>query len=134
MRGGAAFYGDSPYRASRTDANQSDIVSAFRKRGYSVECLHAVGNGVFDLMISKRGLVFNVEVKDGEQDFSSRQFTKKQRKWNFSWQGMKCVAKCLEDVETIDSQITHLLAKIKAAGIELKLNGCMDLIYHPSLY
>lgn len=131
-RGG--YHNALPYQASRTDENQPEIVSAFRKLGYTVACLHAVGEGIFDLLIAKHGLVMSVEVKDGRRDLSARQFTTKQRKWNFSWQGMRCVAKCLDDVMAIDGQFTAIIKQIKAAGIELKVDGCQDIIYYPSLY
>jgi hypothetical protein len=134
MMGERAYDSSLPFRASRVDENQSEIVSAFRKLGYTVSCLHGVGNGVFDLLIAKHGLMMSVEVKDGSQPFSRRQFTKPQRKWNFSWQGMRCVVKCLDEVEHVDRQFRILVAKIKAAGIELKIDGCQDAIYHPSFY
>lgn len=124
----------SPFLASRVDENQSDIVASFRKLGYSVECLHANGNGVFDLLVSKHLVTFCVEVKDGNKPFSSRQFTPKQRIFNFTWQGQKCVAKCHEDVLSIHDQITGIIKKIKDAGIDMSLTGCRDIIYNPSLY
>lgn len=122
------------YQASRVDANQEEIVNAFRKLGYSVHCLHAAGGGVTDLLVGKHHINLLVEVKDGSRVPSERYFTKPQRKFHFSWQGQKCVVKCLEDVMHLDAQFRALTTSLKASGVCMDIKGCQDSIYRLSLY
>lgn len=121
------------YLASRTDANQSDIVTAWRRLGYSVALLHAAGEGVFDLLVSKHGLSLLCEVKDGLKPPSAREFTDKQRKFNFTSQGMRCVVTCMADVMRAHDQFSKLLASINAAGIKLTITGNQERQYQPAL-
>ena len=131
---GTGFNSNSrPYQVCRVDENQPEIVKAFRRLGYSVALLHRAGEGVFDILIGKHGLNVLVEIKDGAKDFYARQFTKKQRLFNFAYQGMKCVCTSLDDVMAIDEQFTRLVRAIHAAGIVLQIEGCKDPIYNPSL-
>ena len=52
-------------RAAKVDKNQTEIVEAFRKLGFSVQHLHTVGGGVPDLLVGRGGINLLVEVKDG---------------------------------------------------------------------
>jgi hypothetical protein len=49
--------------AARTDANQPAIVAALRKAGAQVCHLHAVGGGVPDLLVSRGGKMWLIEIK-----------------------------------------------------------------------
>ena len=52
--------------AKRIDANQSEIVQAFERLGFSVVDLSRVGGGCPDLAISVHGVTWLVEVKTAE--------------------------------------------------------------------
>lgn len=73
-------------RAARTDANQTEIVAGLRKTGCRVLPLHAVGHGVPDLLACRHGVLFFVEVKDGDKSPSRRQLTPDQEAWHRQWQ------------------------------------------------
>ncbi len=131
---GRAYDKSLPYLAARVDRNQPDIVSTFRKLGYTVACLHTAGEGIFDLLVAKHGISFLCEVKDGLKCPSAREYTPKQKKFNFTWTGMKCVAICNEDVMSIDRQFKIIAQKIREAGICMSITGCKELQYNPSLF
>jgi Holliday junction resolvase len=52
-------------RAARVDRNQSEIVTALRSLGCSVQPLHTIGSGCPDLLIGIDGQNLLIEVKDG---------------------------------------------------------------------
>jgi hypothetical protein len=74
-------------RAAKVDANQADIVAALRAIGASVTPLHAVGNGVPDLLVGFRRQTWLIEVKDGNKPPSARRLTPDQQEWHASWRG-----------------------------------------------
>ena len=76
-------------RASKVDANQAEIVAAFRRLGASVALLHRVGEGVPDLLVGCRGVDRLVEVKDGTLPPSARQLNPSQVAWHRDWRGCK---------------------------------------------
>lgn len=90
-------------RAAKVDDNQAEIVSAFRKLGCSVQPLHAVGNGVPDLLIGFRGVNLLVEVKDGKKPPSKRKLTKDQEKWHSAWRGQSMIVCSIDDVLAVVS-------------------------------
>lgn len=122
------------YYAKRVDANQADIVSDLRKLGFMVHSLHEAGNGVFDLLVSKGGLNFLCEVKDGSKPPSARTYTPKQKRFNFSWQGMRCVLTCPGDCLAFARQVNTMLQQIKAAGVTLSVVGSTEEQYQPQLH
>lgn len=63
------------------DANQGEVVQALRKIGATVTPLHAVGNGVADLLVSFRQRWFLLEVKDGSKPPSKRELTEDEKDW-----------------------------------------------------
>lgn len=126
--------GYSTYIPKRADANQGQIVGALRRLGFTVDSIHEVGRGVFDLSISKRGLNIWVEVKDGRKPPSARELTKAQKRWNFSHQGMRCVVTCYEDCVSLARQVNDMLVAIEAAGIVLSVVGSRNEQYLPGFY
>ena len=75
-------------RAAKVDANQPEIVAAFRAAGCSVQPLHAVGEGVPDLLVwTGAGGLRLVEVKDGAKPPSARRLTDRQVEWHEAWRG-----------------------------------------------
>lgn len=75
-------------RAARVDANQTQIVSALRAAGASVEQLSAVGKGCPDLLVGYRNVNILMEIKDGEKTPSERKLTSDQIVWHREWKGV----------------------------------------------
>lgn len=88
-------------RAAKVDANQAEIVTALRGVGCSVQPLHAVGEGVPDLLVGKDSNNFLVEVKDGSKPPSARQLTAQQRKWHDAWRGNVAVVSSVPEALTL---------------------------------
>ena len=80
-------------RAKRADANQVDIVKAFRKLGCTVEHLHTVGRGVPDLLVGHRALNHLVEVKS-----KKGRYTDDQKDWIAKWSGQVYTVSSIDDV------------------------------------
>ena len=74
-------------RAARVDANQSEIITALRKVGATVQPLHMVGGGCPDLLVGYRGRNVLLEVKDGAKPMSARKLTKDEVDWINEWRG-----------------------------------------------
>jgi len=72
-------------RAAKTDANQTQVISALRAAGAKVESLAAVGKGVPDLLCQYEGTFYLIEVKDGQKPPSQRKLTDDQVKWHSEW-------------------------------------------------
>lgn len=69
-------------RAARVDANQSEIVKAFRRLGCTVQSLATIGAGCPDLLIGiPTNRVVLVEVKDGDK----AKLTPDQEVWHANW-------------------------------------------------
>ena len=94
-------------RAAKVDDNQPLIVLTFRKLGWSVECLHAVGGGVPDLLIGKMGFNFLVEVKDGKKPPSKRKLNADQVEWHEKWRGQACVIETVEQAMAFHAEKTR---------------------------
>lgn len=75
-------------RAARVDANQTQIVSALKAAGASVQSLASVGQGCPDLLVGHRGVNILMEVKDGQKSPSERKLTSDQIVWHSSWNGV----------------------------------------------
>lgn len=69
----------------RVDANQTQIVSAFRQMGARVQVLSHVGKGFPDLLICVRGRLALVELKDGAKSASRRKLTPDEARWHEEW-------------------------------------------------
>ena len=84
-------------RAARIDANQTQIVSALRSVGASVELLSAVGKGCPDLLVGYRGMNLLMEVKDGKKPPSERKLTSDQIVWHREWKGVVTVVNSVDE-------------------------------------
>lgn len=85
--------------AAKVDANQKEIVAAFRKFGCSVLPLHSIGHGCPDILVSRsEHKTVLVEIKDGNKAPSARVLTKDQEKFHSTWRGRICIVKDLGDV------------------------------------
>jgi hypothetical protein len=79
--------------ARKVDANQAQIVAAFRCLGWLVHDMSGTGGGFPDLMIGKLGpdgkvrpeTLRLVEVKDGKKPPSARELTPPQVKFHSVW-------------------------------------------------
>ncbi len=73
-------------RARRTDANQRAIVEALRAAGRTVEVLSDVGRGVPDLLVSRGGVNYLLEVK-----VPGKGLTEDEARWHANWRGRVAV-------------------------------------------
>lgn len=91
-------------RAASVDANQPEIIAAFRKLGCTVKPLHTVGQGYPDLLVGYRHRTHVVEIKDGSKSPSKRKLTHDQQAWRESWRGDYFIVESLHDVESLVKQ------------------------------
>lgn len=85
-------------RKARIDANQVEVVKAFRALGCKVQSLAALGSGVPDLLLNINGVNVLAEVKDGSKPPSARRLTEDQIRWRAGWSGMIWTIESLEHV------------------------------------
>ena len=83
-------------RASKIDANHTEIVDCFRKLGCSVLSLAAMGKGVPDLLVATNGITWLVEVKSGKSKENDLQL-----EWAENWQGARALVRDTQGVETV---------------------------------
>lgn len=76
----------SAHRGSpaKKDANQPEIVEALEKIGCSVLDLSGVGGGCPDLLVSFRGRLLLMEVKNPK---ARGKLNERQKKWHSDWRG-----------------------------------------------
>jgi hypothetical protein len=92
-------------RPRRVDANQPEIVAAFRALGYSVAHTHMVGGGFVDVIVGKGGRSFLIEIKDGSKPPSARKLTKDEAEFHAEWRGGVYVIASTDDVLLFDRQL-----------------------------
>ncbi len=80
----------------KPDANQAEIVKAFRKAGASVKIVSQV-RGFVDLVVGLAGVTELVEVKDPDKPKSARKLTEPEQKFWDEHQGKSPVL-----IETVD--------------------------------
>lgn len=83
--------------ARRTDANQAEIASAFRKMGCSVAVTSSLGNGFPDLVIGLYGINALIEVKDGNKPPSDRRLTDDEADFHEKWKGSIYIVESIDD-------------------------------------
>jgi len=88
-------------RDAKVDANQPAVVVALRAVGASVQSLAQVGNGCPDLLVSHRGTLYLLEVKDGAKPKSARKLNAIQRQWHDGWRGTVYVVETPEQALAI---------------------------------
>lgn len=115
----------------RVDKNQSALVKAFRQLGIQVTHMHAVGQGVFDLLLAHRWLVVSCEIKDGEKPPSKREFTPAQKEWNARWTGLRAVACNMSDAVCIAEDMKRIVQAVASAGISPRVMGSNEDQYQP---
>lgn len=85
-------------RAARVDANQAEIVRAFRTLGCSVKPTHTLGQGFTDIICGLPGVNFLVEIKDGSRPPSEQQLTPDEIRFHAEWKGPIRVVRSVDDV------------------------------------
>lgn len=85
-------------RAKRIDANQNEIVKAFRSLGCSVFVTSALGHGFPDIAVGLRGRNYFFEIKDGKKCASSQKLTEDEVKFMQNWKGHYEIIRCVDDV------------------------------------
>jgi hypothetical protein len=84
-------------RARRVDSNHSQIISIFRRCGFSVLDLSRVGCGCPDLLVAKAGRLQLVEIKDGAKSASRRKLTPDQVRFHESWRSSLVICNSVEE-------------------------------------
>jgi Holliday junction resolvase len=87
-----------PKYNAKVDSNQSEIVKAFRNLGFSVFLTHTLGRGFPDIVASKQGLNFLIEIKDGSLPPSKRKLTPAEQEFKDSWRGQYDIIESIDDV------------------------------------
>lgn len=85
-------------RAAKIDANQPQIVGAFRRLGFSVAVTSGLGAGFPDLVCGRRGYNLLVEIKDGNKPPSERRLTPAQEDFHSAWRGTIHIVETIDDV------------------------------------
>jgi hypothetical protein len=93
---------------ARTDGNQSEIVSEYRKHGVTVVPTHMVGNGFVDIVIGYHGHNGLVEIKDPTQPPSKRKLTPDEQEFHNLWGGVLRIIETVEDVREHVEEIKEL--------------------------
>lgn len=84
-------------KAKRTDANQTEIVKAFRDLGCSVFILSSVGKGCPDILVGYRNINFLFEIKDGKKPKSARKLTECEKVFFEQWNGQVSTISSIDD-------------------------------------
>lgn len=93
-------------RAARVDGNHSDIAAALRQAGCSVLDLSRVGQGCLDLLVSRNGQTWFIEVKDGRKPPSERCLTPAQKRFAGDWRGSWYIVLSVEEaLDTITKEV-----------------------------
>ena len=85
-------------RDARVDTNQIEIAKAFRRAGWKVLHLHAIGQGVPDLLVARYGSMKLVEIKDGAKSPSRKKLNERQEKFHEDWASYVEVVYSVDDV------------------------------------
>ena len=78
--------------ASRVDKVQPEIVRALRAAGCTVQHLHTVGQGVPDLLVSRHGNMYLMEVKTAKG-----RLTKCEKEWIAAWDAPVYIVRTIEE-------------------------------------
>jgi len=88
-------------RAARVDDNQTEIVTALRAIGATVEIISMVGRGVPDLLVGLNGINHLLEIKDIHKPPSKRKLTPDEVMWHAEWNGDVRVVYSPEDAISV---------------------------------
>lgn len=102
-------------RAAKIDSNHTDIVTALRGRGASVQSLARVGDGCPDILIGYEQINLVAEIKAHPAGTIHGEPNELQRRWIDEWRGSVVVIRSLEDVGNVIE-----MAKARSRAMELK--------------
>ena len=88
-------------RAAKVDANQPEIVKAFRDLGWYVLIISQLKN-CCDIIVSRDGRTVAVEIKDGAKKPSEQKLSKGELKFRDEWQGEYALIKSVDDVISLN--------------------------------
>ena len=71
--------------AKKVDYNQKEIVNALRKMGVTVHVTSDIGKGFPDLVVSVRGRIWLIEIKNGMLSPSRQRLTDKEQEFHQLW-------------------------------------------------
>ena len=97
-------------RAGRVDANQPEIVKAFRDLGCTVAITSNVRDGFPDIVVGIHGINVLVEIKDGSKPPSKRKLTPDEQQWHDTWKGGVVIVESVEDVITLVNNLRRKAA------------------------
>lgn len=83
----------------KVDANQKEIVKAFRDKGMSVLVMSSLGKGAPDIAVGAKGMTFFFEIKDGKKPRSATKLTDCESKFFDSWKGHVAIIHSVKEVE-----------------------------------
>ena len=89
-------------RANRRDSNHIKIRDEFRRLGFAVKDVADLKN-FCDLLVSKNGQTWCIEVKDGTLPPSKRKLTEGEEIFRHNWQGNYSIVLSVEDVAKINN-------------------------------
>lgn len=89
-------------RGNRRDSNHIEIRNYFRKLGWSVKDVADL-KSFCDLLVSKDGHTWCVEVKDGTLSPSRQKLTKGEQEFMESWQGNYHIVRSKYDVDYLNN-------------------------------
>lgn len=84
-------------RAAKVDANQPEIVKAFRDLGWYVLIISQLKN-CCDIIVSKEGRTIAIEIKDGSKPKSQQKLSPGEERFKNQWQGEYKLITCVDDV------------------------------------
>lgn len=82
----------------KVDANQREIVKAFRDKGMSVLVMSSLGKGAPDIAVGAKGMTFFFEIKDGKKPRSATKLTECESKFFDTWKGHIGIIYSVEEV------------------------------------
>lgn len=91
-------------RAAKVDANQPEIVKAFRDLGWYVLIISQLKN-CCDIIVSKNGRTIAVEIKDGAKPKSQQKLSEGEEEFRVEWMGEYSIVTCINDVINIDNAV-----------------------------
>ena len=89
-------------RAAKVDDNQTEIVKYLRKTGWYVLIVSQLKN-CCDLIASKNGQTYAIEVKDGRKPPSARKLSEGEQRFKDEWKGRYKLIESLQDAESLNA-------------------------------
>ena len=86
---------------SRVDANHGEIVQALRALGWTVKSTATMRDGFPDLLVARRGVLKQVEVKDGSKPPSKRALTPDEARYHAELSAAGCPVVILASVADV---------------------------------